>query len=113
MRTVLMLAAAGALVFLIAPEPADAQLVRVTETIYGMDCAPCAYGVERRLTRMDGVTDVTLSLNEGFADVVFADRNSITLNDIRTAIRRSGFSGEGGRVSVRARIERSETRTWR
>jgi copper chaperone CopZ len=107
MRTALLLAV-GAVVFLGTPERTDAQLVRVKETIYGMDCAPCAYGVERRLKRMDGVTGVTLSLNEGFADVAFADRNAVTLETIRTAIRQSGFSGEGATVTVRGAVTRTD-----
>lgn len=108
MRARLLLGTAGALALLASPERVDAQLVRVTETIYGMDCAPCAYGVERRLKRIDGVRDVTLSLNEGSADVVFEDRNTVTLDGIRTAIRRSGFSAEGGTVLVRGTVRRTD-----
>jgi copper chaperone CopZ len=105
MRMLIVAGAIGGLAILAYASPADAQLVRVTETIHGMDCAPCAYGVERRLQRMDGVSGVTLSLNEGYADILFGERNAVTLESIRKAIRQSGFSGEGGDVVVRGTVD--------
>ena len=34
------------------------QIARVDQEVYGMDCAPCAYGLERGLKKMDGLQEV-------------------------------------------------------
>ena len=78
---------------LILANPAGAAgFVEVTQTIFGMDCAPCAYGVQKNLMKLDGVTSATVSLNDGYARVEFTDDNSVTLEQIRETIRENGFT---------------------
>lgn len=36
-------------------------LLEVEQAIFGMDCAPCAYGVERSLKRLPGAQRVQVS----------------------------------------------------
>ena len=43
------------------------QITKVDQEVYGMDCAPCAYGLERGLKKMDGLQEVRVSLNDGKA----------------------------------------------
>ncbi|MEX2497033.1 MAG: heavy-metal-associated domain-containing protein [Woeseia sp.] len=83
-------------------------LGHVKQTIFGMDCAPCAYGIERSLKRLSGVEHVTVSLNDGYAEVRLGDDSRATLADIREAIRKNGFTPKGADVHVSGRIIQSD-----
>lgn len=90
----------------ISPGSADAQLVRVSQTIYGMDCAPCAHAVERRLHALDGSPTVELSLNRGVAELQFeSPDHRATLKEIRRSVRESGFSAREARIRAEGTLE--------
>lgn len=82
----------------VASIPAHAQLLEVKQTVFGMDCAPCAYGLEKRLKKIEGTTKARVSLNEGLAAIDLAEENAVKLGTIREAIRESGFSAEGSTI---------------
>ncbi len=84
----------------VLPSSAHAQLQEVEQTVFGMDCAPCAYALQKSLKSMDGVTGVDVSLNNGLAVLQFAPDNEVTLEEIRTAVRESGFSPETATITV-------------
>jgi len=42
--------------------------------------------------KLDGVRSVTVSLNDGYADILLTSQNTVTVERIREAIRRNGFS---------------------
>lgn len=90
------------------PTSAEAQLLELRQTIFGMDCAPCAYAVERRMQSLNGAEDVQLSLNGGFAAIRFEGTHGTTLEEIRTAVRRSGFGPREARVHVRGEVALEE-----
>lgn len=85
-------------------------LVTVEQRIYGMDCAPCAYGTERALSRLAGVEAVTVSLNSGEAALRFADESPTMLADIRAVIRKNGFTPKEAVVTVAGELERDGDR---
>jgi copper chaperone CopZ len=93
---------------LLQPSAGEAQLREVRQTIFGMDCAPCAYAVERRMGALDGAAEVRLSLNEGFAEVRFGAVHGTTLERIRRAIRDSGFGARDARVRVQGSVALEE-----
>lgn len=64
----------------------------VHQTIFGMDCAPCAYSVEKSLRALPGVENVAVSLNEGYAETSLASDSPTTLAQIRETIRDGGFT---------------------
>jgi len=100
--TITLLAAAFAALH--PPTPAEAQVKEVRQTIFGMDCAPCAYAVERRMQNMEGAADVQLSLNEGFAAVRFEGAHRTTLEQIRKTVRDSGFGPREARILVAGEV---------
>ena len=103
-----------ALIFLmagLAPVGALADgLEHVKQTIYGMDCAPCAYGVEQGLKGLNGVAVVTVSLNDGYAKVELSEESQVTLADIREVIRENGFSPKSADVRVSGQVVESDGR---
>jgi len=61
----------------------NAQITKVDQEVFGMDCAPCAYGLERGLKKMDGIEKVQVSLNEGKAYLDLTANNNLSLKQIQ------------------------------
>lgn len=76
------------------------QITKVDQEVYGMDCAPCAYGLERGLKKMDGLQEVRVSLNDGKAYLGLADKNEITLRSIQEEVKKNGFSAKKAEVTL-------------
>lgn len=93
-----------------APTRASAQLLEVKQTVFGMDCAPCAYGLEKRLKKLAGVTKARVSLNEGLASTELAKQSRIKLGVIREAIRESGFSAEDAVIRAAGTLKQEGSR---
>lgn len=87
-------------------------LTRVEQTIFGMDCAPCAYGIEHGLKRLSDVTDVRVSLNEGVAIVALTPGSTTTIENIRKVIRDNGFTPKAAQVVVTGKLVRADGHTW-
>ena len=82
-------------------------LDHVKQTIYGLDCAPCAYGVEQGLKGLSGVERVKVSLNDGYAEVHLGDDSQTTLAEIREVIRKNGFTPKAADVHVSGTVVKS------
>lgn len=95
----------------VAPAWADG-LREVDQTIFGMDCAPCAAGVEQGLGKLPGVTSVRVSLNEGKAVAQLAPDSATTLAQIREVIRHNGFTPKDASVTLVGRLVRDSERWW-
>ncbi len=80
--------------------PATAQVVRATVEVEGMSCPFCAFGVEKRLRRVEGVGSVAVEMKEGRAVVEAADGASIDLAGLPEAVRKAGFTP--GRLEIDA-----------
>lgn len=100
-----------ALFGLALPTYADG-LTRVEQRIFGMDCAPCAYGIEQGLKRLSGVTEVRVSLNEGVAVVALTPGSTTTVENIRKVIRDNGFSPKAAQVVVTGKLVRADGHAW-
>lgn len=102
MKSYLSTAVAG--LFLLAavllPTNAKAQIHEVEQTVFGMDCAPCAHGLQKRLGKIDGVYDVKVSLNNGLAVLELGSENTATLGTVREAVKESGFAAKEAKVRV-------------
>jgi copper chaperone CopZ len=106
-RLILFLLALPLLAHLSA-EQAGAQLLEVKQVIYGMDCAPCARGVEASIKRLEGVQSVRISLNDGTAEIRLASENRQTLDQIRQRISDNGFTAKNAEVKLRGVIREKE-----
>ena len=69
-------------------------LVRVEQTIFGMDCAPCAYGMQKNLGKLTGVSKVDVSIEQGVAVIDFAPNSPTTLADIHEVVLHGGLTPE-------------------
>src|ERR1700756_2019939 len=81
-------------------------LLEVKQTIFGMDCAPCAYGVQQRLKKLPGITQVDVSLNDGIASIMVAPDSPVTLAQMHDVLVDGGFTPKQAVVTVEGRIIR-------
>lgn len=90
------------------PQNAQAQIQEIRQTVFGMDCAPCAHGLQKRLGQIEGVTDVKVSLNEGFAKLELEPGNQVKLETIRHAIEESGFAAQDATIRVSGTLKKEK-----
>jgi copper chaperone CopZ len=100
------LAALVAVLLTVGISNATAGLIEVDQTIWGMDCAPCAYGMEKGLKKLEGVNKVKVSLNKGNAVLQFATDNKLSLADIRRVVRDGGFTPKQATVKISGTLQR-------
>ncbi len=79
---------------------ASGQIVEAKVVATGMACPFCAYGVEKWLGRVHGVTDVTVDLKTDTANLRFAKGASLDAKAIHRAVTKAGFTM--GAVTVTA-----------
>jgi copper chaperone CopZ len=82
----------------------NAQIQKVDQEVFGMDCAPCAYGLERGLKNMDGLQNVRVSLNDGKAYLELSENNSLSLIQIQEEVKKNGFSAKNAEVVIEGKL---------
>lgn len=82
----------------------NAQITKVDQEVFGMDCAPCAYGLERGLKKMDGIEKVRVSLNDGKAYLDLTANNSLSLKQIQEEVKQNGFSARNAEVVLEGQL---------
>lgn len=95
--------------FLLLPLRSQAQLLEVKQTVFGMDCAPCAYGLEKRIQKMDGVESASVSLNDGLLTANLKKDNKLSLSGIRRAVEESGFKAKEANITVKGTVRKNES----
>lgn len=89
----------------LGPARSPAALLEVEQTIWGMDCAPCAYGMQRGLEKLPGVGKVTVSLNRGHATLMMHRNNRLSLAAIQQVVRDGGFTPKEALLRLEGTIQ--------
>ena len=71
-----------------APEP-EARQIEIT--ILGMSCPFCAYGVEQKLKRLDGVVKLEVVLETGLATLALEEDADISNELLQETVKDAGF----------------------
>ncbi len=71
-----------------APEEQPRQ---IQVTVLGMSCPFCAYGVEQKLKKLDGVVELTVELASGLATLVMEDGTDVSNETLRETVKDAGF----------------------
>ncbi|WP_300440234.1 heavy metal-associated domain-containing protein [Christiangramia sp.] len=82
----------------------NAQIQKINQEVFGMDCAPCAYGLERGLKKMDGLESVKVSLNDGKAYLELAKNNNLSLRQIQEEVKKNGFSAKKAEIAINGKL---------
>jgi len=91
-------------VMVVGSYSSNAQIQKVDQEVFGMDCAPCAYGLERGLKKMDGVESVKVSLNNGKAYLELAKNNNLSLRQIQAEVKKNGFSAKNAEIVINGKL---------
>lgn len=79
----------SALMFSMAVLAAENQYVLGVD---GLACPFCAYGIEKRLHKVDGVTDVQVDVGESLVRVTLQEGKTLTEERARQAVDEAGFT---------------------
>ena len=71
---------------------ANAEHLRIEIKVFGMDCATCAHGLTVAMKKLEGVETVDISLNKSAAQLTLREGNRVTIDQLRTIIKRNGFT---------------------
>lgn len=67
---------------------------RYTLGVQGLACPYCAYGIEKRLQRIDGVESVEVDIAQSRVRVTLADGTNLSEARARQAVEEAGFTLE-------------------
>ncbi|WP_420389528.1 heavy-metal-associated domain-containing protein [Marinobacter sp.] len=79
----------AALVFSVAALAANKQYVLGVD---GLACPFCAFGIEKRLNKIDGVTEVQVDIGESVVKVTLEEGKPFTEAQARQAVNEAGFT---------------------
>ncbi len=94
----------------LAALPARAEIRTAELQVNGLTCPFCAFGIEKKLRRVDGVREVEVLLDEGQVRLVFLEDNTATVRDLEGAVDASGFALAGLRIVARGTLVREGDR---
>ncbi|MFB6273598.1 MAG: heavy-metal-associated domain-containing protein [Salinibacter sp.] len=98
-----LLTGALLLVSALAVRPAQAQKKAdqakikepdVVAAVNGLSCPFCAYGLEKKLKGLDGVTDVVVLLEKGKVQLKVAEGTTLSKKKIKKATKDAGFTAK-------------------
>ncbi len=86
--------------------PARAEIRTAELRVNGLTCPFCAFGIEKKLRKVDGVHEIEILLDEGQIRLVFLEDNAATVRDLEGAVGASGFELAGLQLVARGTLVR-------
>lgn len=77
-----------------APQPplaAGAGPQRIEMIVHGMSCPFCAYGLEKKLRKIEGVDSLSIDFKTGRVTLAVPDGSKVTDEQIRDLVKDAGF----------------------
>ena len=108
--TLLIVLFSFAFITMSAPEKTRAQ----TTTIYvkigvdGMACPFCAYGIEKKIKKIDGAKDLYIDINEGYITFAISSDKKPTEEALNKIVKEAGFKVRKIEYSLRSEEHTSE-----
>lgn len=85
------------LLSLLLPFTAFAAQAKYELTVDGLACPFCAYGIEKELTRAEGVASIEIDINAGTVTVTMRENASLSEAKARQIVSDAGFTLAGFR----------------
>lgn len=80
-------------------------MLEVRVQVDGLSCPFCAYGLDKKLRRVDNVAELEIQVGEGRAVVTPAPGTSVDLAQLEQAVRDGGFTPRELQVTARGRLK--------
>ena len=87
-----------------AQAPQELGMLEVTVQVDGLSCPFCAYGLEKKLRKVENVARIEIRVNEGRAVVTPESGTSLELDELEQAVRDGGFTAREVSVTARGRL---------
>lgn len=87
-----------ALAVLISPLTAFAGKVKVTVRVDGLSCPFCAYGLEKKLKKMEGMEDFQIDIEGGKVTITFKDKKFFEKKEVERVVKEAGFTPKEIRI---------------
>ncbi len=87
-----------------AQAPQELGMLEVTVQVDGLSCPFCAYGLEKKLRKVENVARLEIQVSEGRAVVTPKSGTSLALDELEQAVRDGGFTPNGLTVTARGRV---------
>jgi copper chaperone CopZ len=86
--------------------PLPAELLHVELSVGGLDCVSCAQSVDRALKRIKGVETAGFRISDAVAVVDLKPGNTVTMEQVRDAVKGIGYTPLAAKVSARGEARR-------
>ncbi len=88
----LVAGAVGALPGRAQPTSDSLSAPDATVSVDGLACPFCAYGLEKKLDELNAIRAMEVQLEEGRVLLAFEEGQSVTKDELRTAVENAGFT---------------------
>ncbi len=90
------------LTLIVSPVAAQAQVEQVTLRVDGLACPFCAYGLEKKVSKLEGyqADSYTVKINQGTVSFDWRNDKALDLGAIERAVDKAGFTLRGVTGSV-------------
>jgi len=113
MRAIMRWGRIGALLLVALTGMASArsnERAQVQVRVDGLSCPFCAFGMEKRLKKLDGLEDLRILVDEGRAVMTFREGSAVDFDAIGEAIRKGGFTPKAIQATLMGTLARVEDR---
>lgn len=76
----------------LVPALAQDSSTQITVRVDGLSCPFCAYGLEKKLKRLEGAEEVRINLDQGLVEIRVTKGKTIEESLLRQAVKDSGFT---------------------
>ncbi|KKL05703.1 hypothetical protein LCGC14_2603380 [marine sediment metagenome] len=88
-------------------EPVKAEIERITLRVDGLACPFCAYGLEKKITKIKGVRSYDVDMKEGKVFIGLKPDARVELNTLYKAVKEAGFTLRSISLRVKGKIQQS------
>jgi copper chaperone CopZ len=86
------------------------EFLHVEQSVTGLDCMSCAESAPRNLKKIKGVDSATFRTKDSVAVLELKPGNTVTLGEIRDAVKRMGYTPASAKVTVRGKARKEGTK---
>lgn len=91
-KNIIIMLSALVLTVVLSALPAQAQVEQLTLRVDGLACPFCAYGLEKKIKKLEGYKSFDFLINEGKTTVKWQADKGLDLDAIHEAVRKAGFT---------------------
>ncbi len=88
--------------------PLNAEIEQATLRVDGLSCPFCAYGLEKKITKIESIKNYDVDMKDGRVFVGFKPDAQIELNAFEKAVKEAGFTLRSISLRVKGKIQQSE-----